>query len=85
MGKGVDWEQSPQLPWPCSGAQLVTSTPSSAYNGVDDINHLGLSAGVLVYKVMAWARVARDFGNACCCRERDPHPPADHCACSPFC
>ena len=64
MGESVGWEQSPQLPRPHSAAQLVTSTSNSAYNGADDINHLGLSAGVLLYKVVAWARVARDFGNA---------------------
>ena len=88
MGKCVDWEQTLQFPQPCSAVQLVTSTSSSAYNGVDDINHLGLLAGVLVYKVVAWARVARVLVMQHSLLQQrtgptlaSPHP--DHCACSP--
>lgn len=73
---------------PAIAAQLVTSTSSSAYNGVDDINHLGILAGVLVYKVVAWARVARVLVmQRSLLQQRtgptlaSPHP--DHCASSP--
>lgn len=47
MGESIDWEQDQQVSWPCSAAQLITSTFSPASSGADDTNHLGLLAGGL--------------------------------------
>lgn len=45
MGESIDQEQDWQVPWPCSAAQLATSTFSPASGGADGTNHLGLLAG----------------------------------------
>lgn len=47
MGESIDREQDRQVPWPCSAAQLVTSTFSPASSGADGTNHLELLAGGL--------------------------------------